>query len=95
MYLAFTNKGSSTGTFACGGFSPVSKSSPGFWPGSVAKTANFTSMLDHTTAWIAGGQNAIRLGTSQGAAAATFDLTEANFTNTTTIAISCSYECDA
>lgn len=94
MYLAFTNKGSSTGTFACGGFAPVAKSSPGFWPGAVAKTANFASMLEHTTAWITGGQNAIRLGTSQATAANTFDLSDANFSNTSIIAVSCSFECD-
>ena len=94
MYLAFSNKGSSTGDFACGGYAPVAKSSPGYWPGSVARTAAFSSVLDHTTAWITGGQNVVRLGTATSGAATTFPLTDVNFTNGTTVAIYASFECD-
>ena len=93
-YFDFTNKGSSVGDFAFGGFSPVARTSPGFWPGTVSNTLNFASMLYFTSASITGGQNAVRLYTSGNGTADVFVLGNVNFTNTSKFAVHFSFECD-
>ena len=91
-YFAFSAKGSSTGAFAFGGFGPIAKASPAYWPGAVSQDANFASLVAGSNAVINGGENAVRLraNITTGSVA----LTDVNFTNTTTFAVSITFECD-
>jgi hypothetical protein len=91
-YMVFSNKGSSTGEFAFGGFAPIAKSAPSRWPGAVSADTNFSSLVAGVGALVIGGQNAIRLRAP--VTNGSTPLTDVNFTNTTQFAVSVIFECE-
>ncbi|MFT6659326.1 collagen-like protein [Maritalea sp.] len=84
-----TSKGSSTGSFAFGGFGEIASPDLAYWAGSSTKLSNFVSLVAGANVYMTGGENVVRL--EAPTTAGSTDLTHVNFSDTTEFSIEISY----